>query len=495
MTHHDLRVSRRAALKGAAGLVVAMYLPHGAAQAQSVATAFAPNAFIRVGADSVVTVLVKHVELGQGPLTGLATLVAEEMDADWSQMRAAHAPANAELYKNLVFSRPATDSSPALNVQGTGGSTAIANSYEQMRQAGATARSMLVAAAAQEWKTPAAEITVENGMLRHAGSGKESRFGAFADAAARLPPVDPASVKLKDPATFRLIGREGAVKKLDVPDKTNGRAQYAIDIREPDLLTVVVAHPPRFGGKAASFDAAKARAVPGVVDVKQVSTGVAVYAQGTWPAMKARGLLDIIWDDSVAEKRSSEKIIEDYRALAKTPGTVAATHGDPEAAFADGERVIEAEYVFPYLAHAPMEPLDGYLQWDGERARARFGCQIQTADQFAIATMFGIDPGKVEIETMLAGGSFGRRGEVLSGFAAELAEVAKALGPGRPVKLVLHTRGRYPGRLLSSDLRPPPARRHQERQDHRVGQHRRGAILHQRHRVGGRSATRTASTA
>ncbi|MDP9136776.1 MAG: molybdopterin-dependent oxidoreductase, partial [Pseudomonadota bacterium] len=206
MVRHDLRLSRRAALKGAAGLVISLHLPYGAARAQSAATTFAPNAFVRVGADDVVTVIVKHVEFGQGPLTGLATLVAEEMDAAWSQMRAEQAPANAEVYRNLVFSRPATDSSPAVNVQGTGGSTAIANSYEQMRQAGATARAMLVAAAAQQWNVPAVEITVETGVLRHAGSGKEGRFGAFTEAAAKLPPLDPASVKLKDPATFRLIG-------------------------------------------------------------------------------------------------------------------------------------------------------------------------------------------------------------------------------------------------------------------------------------------------
>ncbi|MDP9136735.1 MAG: molybdopterin-dependent oxidoreductase, partial [Pseudomonadota bacterium] len=431
MIRHDLSLSRRAVLSGAAGLVIALHLPLRAARPQSAAPSFAPNAFVRVGSDDTVTVLVKHLEFGQGPLTGLATLVAEELDADWSQMRAEHAPYNPELYKNLEFSRLAK-----VDVQGTGSSTAIANSYEQMRQAGAMARAMLVAAAAREWHVPAAEIAVEKGVLRHAGSGAEGRFGAFAAAAAKLPPLDPASVKLKDPADFRLIGREGAVEKLDVPDKTNGKAQYTIDIREPYMLTVVVAHPPRFGGEVASFDATKALAVPGVVDVKQVPTGLAVYAHGTWPAIKARRMLDITWDDAAAEKRSSEEIIEEYRALARTPGAVAASHGDPEAAFRDAERVIEAEYVFPYLAHAPMEPLDGYLRWDGDRAKARLGSQIPTGDQYAIAMTLEIDPNNVEIDSMLAGGSFGRRGEVMSDFAAELAEIAKAAGPGRPVKLV-----------------------------------------------------------
>jgi isoquinoline 1-oxidoreductase beta subunit len=404
-----------------------MHLP---ARAQPAATPLAANAFVHVSVDDTITVLVKHVEFGQGALTGLATLVAEEMDADWSQMRALHAPLNAKLYKNLFFSRLAP-----VDIQGTGGSTAIANSYEQLRRAGAAARAMLVAAAAQEWQAPVSEITVENGVLR-ARSGREGRFGAFAAAAAKLPPIDPATLKLKDPNTFRLIGRDGMIKRLDAPDKITGKAQYTIDIRDPEMVTVVVAHPPRFGSAVASVDEAAARATPGVIDVKQISTGVAVYAQGAWAAIKARARLNVSWDDSAAESRSSDDIIKEYRALAKTPGVVAATHGNPEAALADAEHTIEAEYVFPYLAHAPMEPLAGYLEWDGDRVKARFGSQMPTGDQFAITTVFEIEPAKVEIETMLAGGSFGRRGEVQSNFAAELAEVAKALGPGRPVKLV-----------------------------------------------------------
>ena len=190
-----------------------------------------------------------------------------------------HAPADANLYKNF-----------ALGSQGTGGSTAIANSYEQMRKAGAAARAML-AEAAESWRVPAGEISVERGALRHAKSSRQGRFGQSAEAVAKLPvPGDP---PLKDPSKFRLIGREGAVKKLDVPAKTNGTAQFTIDIREPGMLTVVVFHPPRFGSKVASVDAAQARAVPGVVDVKQIRSGVAVYADSTWPALKAREALRI----------------------------------------------------------------------------------------------------------------------------------------------------------------------------------------------------------
>jgi isoquinoline 1-oxidoreductase beta subunit len=434
MGHHDMKLSRRAALQGMAGLVIGLYLPDGSARAQSGAAqafrpgtgpaAFAPNAFVRVGTDNTVTVLVKHIEFGQGPFTGLTTLVAEEMDADWSQMRAEHAPSNPDLYKNLAF-----------GVQGTGGSTAIANSFEQMRKAGAAARAMLARAAADAWGVRVSEITVERGVLRHAGSGRQGGFGEFAQAAARLPVPD--DVPLKDPSAFRLIGRDdGSVKKLDAAAKTNGTAQFTIDISEPGMLTVVVARAPRFGGRVAAFDAAEARAVPGVVDVRQIPTGIAVYAEGFWPALKGREKLRITWDESAAEKRSSAQLIEEYRALAQRPGVVAGAHGDAEAALARADKVIEAEFVFPYLAHATMEPLDGFLRWDGERALARLGSQLQTGDHQTIAGALGLPPERVEVQTMLAGGSFGRRAQSTMHLAAELAQVAKAIGPGRPVKLV-----------------------------------------------------------
>ncbi|MBX9588595.1 MAG: xanthine dehydrogenase family protein molybdopterin-binding subunit [Hyphomonadaceae bacterium] len=433
MARHDTRLTRRDALKGVAGLVLGFYLPGDAAKAQSGAAriftpdagaaAFAPNAFVRIGADDRVTVLIKHIEFGQGPFTGLATLVAEELDADWSKVRAEHAPSNPDLYKNLAF-----------GMQGTGGSTAIANSYEQMRKAGATARAMLVEAAAQAWRVPAGEITVERGVLRHARTGRTGRFGQFAQAASHVPVPD--NVPLKDAARFRLIGREGAVRRLDSASKANGTAQFTIDIREPDMLTVVVARPSRFGGKVVSFEAGDARAVRGVVDVKEVPSGVAVYAEGMWPALKGRERLRVTWDEAGAEKRSTDEIIEAYRELARKPGTVAGQHGDAEAALARGGRVIEAEYVFPYLAHAPMEPLDGFLHWDGQRALARLGSQLQTGDHQAIAGVLGLSPEQVRLETMLAGGSFGRRAQPTMELAVELAQVAKAIGPGRPVKLV-----------------------------------------------------------
>jgi isoquinoline 1-oxidoreductase beta subunit len=430
MTVHDPNLSRRSLLKGAGALVIGLHLPL-AARAQSGAGAafrpggnatFAPNAFVRVAPDNTITVLIKHIEFGQGPFTGLATLIAEEMDADWGQMRAEHAPADVKLYANLAF-----------GAQGTGGSTAIANSWEQMRKAGATARAMLVQAAAEAWKVPAAEVKVEAGLISHA-SGKQGRFGEFAEAAAKLPV--PENAPLKPASAYRLIGKEGAVKRLDSADKARGKTQFTIDIHAPDMLTVVVSRPPRFGGKVGSFDAADALKVKGVVDVKQIGSGVAVYATGMWPALKGREALKVTWDESEAEKRGSRELIAEYRVLARQKGMVAGSHGDAEAVLAKADKVVEAEFVFPYLAHAPMEPLDGYLQWDGSEAFARFGSQFQTTEHQTIATVLGLPPEKVRLETMLAGGSFGRRAQVSQHLAAELAMCAKAIGPNRPVKLV-----------------------------------------------------------
>jgi isoquinoline 1-oxidoreductase beta subunit len=426
MTVHDTQLSRRTLLKGGAGLVIGAYVARAdklfAQTAAAPKVNIAPNTFLIIKPDNTVTVLCKGIEFGQGPFTGAATLVAEELDADWSQMRADHAGSNPELYKNLAF-----------GIQGTGGSTFIANSFMQMRQVGAAARQMLVAAAADSWQVPAGDITVANGVIRHA-SGKEGRFGEFATAAMAMPV--PAEPKLKDAADFRLIGKEGVVKRLDSADKTNGKAFYTLDINEPGMLTVVVARSPKFGGKVASFDATAAKAIAGVVDVKQISNGVAVYARGFWPAKTGRDALKIVWDDSKAEKRSSAQLLEEFRATSKTAGRVVKAEGDFDGSMAKGGRVIEVEYVFPYLAHAPMEPLNAYLKWDGDTAYARYGCQFPTPDHMAISKVLGLPIDKVKIDVVLAGGSFGRRAQQTTHQAIELAEVAKAIGPGKGVKLV-----------------------------------------------------------
>lgn len=433
MSTSEVSLSRRQFIVGSSVLVIGAYLPGKGAQAKSGINneaAFVPNAFVQIGEDGIVTVLSKHSEIGQGVYTGMATLVAEELDADWSQMRVVAAPVDTAVYKNLTF-----------GFQGTGGSSSVANAYQQMRSMGAMARAMLVQAAAKEWQVPAQQISVKQGRISHVASGREAGFGEFAAQAAHLSAPDPASLTLKDPANFTLIGKQTGVHRVDSLGKTNGTAQFSEDIHEPDMLTVTLAKSPRFGGKVRSFDATEALAVPGVVAVKQVDTGVAVYAKGTWAAIQGRNKLKVEWDDSQAEMRSTEQIFTEFREVAQKTGVTAKTVGTPDDAFKNADKVIEAEYSFPYVAHAPMEPLGGYLFWDGNTVKARYGCQIQTLDHKQLCDLFQLPPEKVEIETIMAGGSFGRRidlGNPVLGpdLAADMAAAAKGIGPGHGIKVV-----------------------------------------------------------
>ena len=425
--------SRRRFLQGAAGLTLAIYLPAAmaAATAASAASAgkqpsnaahFEPNAFLRIGEDNTVTVISKHLEMGQGTYTGLATIVAEELDADWSQVRIESAPADAKRYNNLHWG-------PA---QGTGGSNAIANSWEQLRKAGATARAMLVAAAARQWNVPPAEITVADGVVRHDASGHKASFGQLARAAADQ--ALPADVKLKDPKDFKLIGKR--IPRKDSTDKTTGKAVFTQDIHLPGMLTAVVAHPPRFGAKVKSFNAVKAKAVKGVVDVVQIPTGVAVLAKNTWSAKKGRDALSIEWDESGAFKLGSAQILEQYRELAKSPGKIAHQAGDADKAISTAARTLEASYDFPYLAHAAMEPMNCVVQLGKDGCEVWNGDQMQTVDQMALAKLFGLTPEQVRIHTLYAGGSFGRRASKDSDYILETAHIVKAIKGRAPVKLV-----------------------------------------------------------
>ncbi len=422
----DRRQVLRGGLALGAGLVIGLRLPRAAGAAgrlaEETAAAWAPNAFVRIGVDDTVTILSKHIEFGQGTYTGLATVLAEELDADWSTVRVEAAPADAERYANLFF-----------GIQGTGGSSAMANSWEQMRRAGATARAMLAAAAAELWAVPAAEIAVRDGVVRHPGSGRSARFGELAGRAAALPA--PEEVALKDPEDFRLIGRED-LPRVDVPAKSRGTARFTADLRFPEMLTAVVARPPRFGGRVRSFDAAEAQRVPGVVQAVAVPSGVAVLAEGFWAAKKGRDALRVEWDESAAETRGTEELLAEYRALLETPGRTAKLEGDPEAALAGAARVVEADYEFPYLVHAPMEPLDCVIRRGDDGCEVWAGSQLQTVDQGAIAGVLGLTPAEVRLQTELAGGSFGRRATPSGDVATEAAEIVKASATRRPVKLV-----------------------------------------------------------
>ena len=421
--------SRRQFLKASAaagaGLVIGFAFAGGnkmAAAAAAEGDGFVPNAFVRIAPDSTVTVLIKHIEFGQGTFTGLATLAAEELDADWSQVRAEHAPADGSLYNNLHWGP----------VQGTGGSSSIANSYDQMRRAGATARALLVMAAADLWGVPAGEITVEKGVIAHTGSGKQAAFGDLAARAAAL--EAPVEVTLKDPKDFTLIGT--TVPRLDSRAKSRGEALYTLDKTLPGMLTAVIARPPVFGATLKSFDDSAAKAVKGVTDVVEIPQGVAVLGRGFWAAKSGRDALEVTWDESTGETRGSDQIMAEYKQLAEQPGDIAWQDGDAEAAMAGAAKVLEADYEFPYLAHAPMEPLDCVVQLSGDGCDVWAGSQIQTVDQGAAAAILGVEPQQVRIHTMFAGGSFGRRATPQADMVSEAVSVAKAIGGRAPVRVV-----------------------------------------------------------
>lgn len=417
--------SRREFLTGASTLVLGVALGRSAAARvvrpdAALDGAFQPNAFVSIAADDTVTVFVKHIEFGQGTYTGLSTLVAEELDADWGQMRATAAPADDARYANTLF-----------GMQGTGGSTAMANSYLQMRKAGAAARQLLVQAAAETWGVPATEISVAKGQVAHAASGRRSGFGALAATAAGFEaPTEP---RLKDPKDFSLIGTD--LPKLDSRAKATGAAVYPLDVYRDGMLTVAVAHPPAFGARVASVDGSAAKAVAGVRMVREIPQGVAVYADNTYAAFKGRDALEIEWDTSDAETRSTEELTRVWLAAARKGGLVAEATGDVEAALAGAAVTLEAEYVFPYLAHASMEPIDGVIEVRDGKAEAWLGAQTPTVDQRAIAQTLGLAPDAVEVHVMLTGGSFGRRAQPTSEVATEVAAIAKAAGRDGAFKL------------------------------------------------------------
>jgi isoquinoline 1-oxidoreductase subunit beta len=409
-----------------AGLVIGFHFLGGNKMARAAKTPTAaapgPDAFVRVAPDGTVTVLIKHIEFGQGTFTGLSVLVAEEMDADWSQMRAEHAPADAALYNNLHWGP----------VQGTGGSSSIANSYDQLRRAGALTRALLVQAAAETWGVPAGEITVKQGVIAHPGSGRKAGFGELAAKAATLSP--PAEVTLKDPKDFVLIGT--TVPRLDSPAKARGQAHYTLDKSLPGMLTAVIARPPVFGATLVSFDDSAARAVKGVTDVVAVPQGVAVLGRGFWAAKSGRDALEVTWDESAGETRGSAEIMAGYKKLAEGPGDIARQEGDADAALATAAQVLGADYEFPFLAHAPMEPLDCVVQLADGGCDIWAGSQIPTVDQGTAAALLGLEPQQVRIHTQLAGGSFGRRATPNADMVSEAVSVAKAINGRAPVKLV-----------------------------------------------------------
>jgi isoquinoline 1-oxidoreductase beta subunit len=410
------------------------------------------NAFIKIGLDNTVTVIIKHLDMGQGVTTGLTTIVADELDADWVQMRYEFATADSRYY-NLSFS------TLLLKVQGTGGSTSLANSWNQLRNAGALARAMLVHSAAEIWNAPKSEITINKGVITHARSGRSASFGDIVKVSGKLPKLITAGPK--PPKDWIYIGKR--TSRIDSVEKTTGSARYAMDVKRPRMLTAVVARPPKFGSKLRSFDASSAKTVPGVVDVvaipaagarsdmtswgrilgqfgsraqdtwSAISPGVAVLAEDTWSAIKARQALKVEWDFSHAERRSTEAIFQEYRALAARP----LLRSDVSRALSRAQKTVEAEFTFPYLAHAPMEPLNAVLEMkpDG-RVEVSAGTQFQTIEKWMIALALGKSVDHIKLNTVCAGGSFGRRATPNADYINELAHIARASQTDRPVHLV-----------------------------------------------------------
>jgi isoquinoline 1-oxidoreductase beta subunit len=424
------QLSRRSFLRvsatAAGGLLVSLYLDFPLlAQEGAVpkAKAYPPDAFIHIKPDGKIVITVNRLEFGQGVQTSLPMVLADEMDADWSQVAAELAPA-ADVYKDPLF-----------GIQMVGGSGSIAHSFQQYRELGARTRAMLVTAAAEQWKVAPEQCRTEASVV-HGPGGKSAKYGELAEAAAKQPV--PATVKVKDPAQFKLVGKN--TRRLDSRPKCDGSLKFGLDLDLPGMKTAVVAHPPVFGGRVKSIDDKAARALAGMQDVFEIplakGTGVAVVADKFWTAKQARDLLKVEWDLSPVEPPDSGKLWTQYKELARTAGNVAASRGDQKALDAiPAANRIEAEFEFPYLAHTPMEPLNTTVRFVGDKAEVWAGSQFQTIDQMAVAQTLELKPDQVTFHTEYAGGGFGRRAVIDSHVQREAAAIAKKLR-GTPVKLI-----------------------------------------------------------
>ena len=435
----DPSLTRRAFLRAsttAAGglLVVLSFDPSAGAQQQSKAgqegqpakpqaKVYPPDAFVHVQPDGKIVIQVNRLEFGQGVQTALPMLLADEMDADWSQVIAELAPA-ADVYRDPLF-----------GIQMVGGSGSIAHSFDQYRQLGAKVRAMLIASAAAQWNVTPSQCRTQSSVV-YGPNGHSAKYEELAEAAARQPV--PESVELKKESDLRLANKK--VRRLDSRAKCDGSQKFGLDLDLPGMKVALVAHPPVFGAKAKSFDAKAAQALPGVQDVFEIplvrGTGIAVVADRFWAAKQARDRLHAEWDTASVERPDTTELFTKYRELARTTGKVAVERGDAAAMdrIASSRRMV-AEYEFPFLAHTPMEPLNTTVRFDGDRAEVWAGSQFQTVDQMAIAEVLGLKPEQVTFHTEMAGGGFGRRATPDSHLQREAATIAKRL-PGIPVKLI-----------------------------------------------------------
>ena len=422
---NTIQMDRRQFLKSGAmaggGLIISFMLPVNAKTLKKLNTGtpnlyFAPSAFLRVGVDDSVNIILSHVEMGQGIWTTLSMLIAEELDADWKNITIEHSPAG----KSYIHT--------AYGLQITGGSSSTWSEFDRYRQAGATARILLIQAAAEKFKVKPEDCRTENGMVI-CGNQKAS-YGELATAAAALPA--PGKVELRKPEQWKYIGK--GIKRLDAPDKVNGSAKYGMDVHFPGLLTAVVAHSPAIGGKVISFDASAAKAVAGVRDVVEIPTGIAVIADHFWAAKKGRDALKIVWDPGPNTGLNSPAQLENYRKLANEKGLPALEKGNVETGLAKASKIMEAEYFLPYLAHAAMEPINCTVKITDNKCEIWTGTQMPMIDQAAAAKILGFTTEQVDIQTPYLGGGFGRRATPTSDFVSEAVYIAKA--SGKAIKMV-----------------------------------------------------------
>jgi isoquinoline 1-oxidoreductase beta subunit len=415
-----LAMNRRHFIKGAGALTVGLWAaPNATLAGTDKHVVFAPNAFVRIEANEVIRVVMPHAEMGQGVYTGLAQVLADELDADWRHVVAEHLTSLDTDYNHQTW-----------GIIATGASTSVTTQWDSFRRAGATARAMLVQAAAEQWGVPAASLTTSNSTVVDRANGREIGYGALTARAAELPA--PEEVTLKRPEQYTIIGRN--LQRVDSVSKSSGEATFGMDLRLPDMLYAAIAHCPVFGGKVGTYDATAANAMPGVRKVVEIPTGVAVIAESFWQAKTAKDALEIDWDEGAFASVSSTDLWREYAALADKKGSVFERGGTVD--FSKTKAQIEGEMRFPFLAHAPMEPLNATAQVKGARCEIWSGTQFQGLDADLLEQLLGFKRENIRINTLWLGGSFGRRGVPNSDFVIEAAQIAKASGLENPIKMV-----------------------------------------------------------
>ncbi len=418
----SLAIGRREFLKAGSlfggGLLIGFFLPSAASGQERKQAAFIPNAYLQIGADGSLTIICSPAEMGQGTYTAMAQILAEELDADWSKINVIAAPMDMEKYGHPIF-----------HIQMTGGSTSTFAEYDRMRQAGATAKALLIAAAAKTWNADATKLTTADGIVTDPATGKKLSYGDLAITASTLPM--PKDVKLKDRKDFKLISKP--VKRVDTIEKTNGNLKFGIDVTLPGMLVALIARSPVIHGKMTGFNPEKALAVPGVKFVVPTSSGVAVVATGFWPAKKGIAALEVTWDEGTLASFDTAKQMEAYAKIAGDPGLIAAKKGDI-ASVKNPAKEFSVDYQFPYLAHTPMEPLNCVADVKDDGVDLYLGSQGQTIDQMAVAGVLKLNPTQVRLHNHTMGGAFGRRCMLDAHLVVETVLISKAVKA--PVKVI-----------------------------------------------------------